>query len=59
MTTVPPWLLHHAAIAKDALTLLLGDLTLRGMMTIPSVIMGGLARRKGGLFLAIRRLDHL
>jgi hypothetical protein len=42
---------------KDAYTLLLGDPTQRVLTTIPSVIMGGLAWLKGGLFLTIRGLD--
>jgi hypothetical protein len=37
----------------NSLTLLLGSLTQMVMTTLPSLIMGGLARRKGGLFLAI------
>ncbi len=37
MTTVPLWLVHHTAITKDTLTLLLGNPTRRVMMTIPSV----------------------
>ncbi len=56
---VPPWLLHHAAITKDALTLLRSNPTQRVLTIIPSVVMGGLARWKGGLFLAIGGLDCL
>jgi hypothetical protein len=58
MTLVPPRLLHHAAIMLDALTLLLGGPTRMVMRTIPSLIMGGLAWQKGGLFLAIGGLDR-
>jgi hypothetical protein len=50
---VPPRLLHHAAIKKDPLTLLLGGPTRIVVMTLPLEIMGGLARRMGGLSLAM------
>ncbi len=53
MTTVPPRLLHHAAIQKDALTLLLGGPTRTVITTLPSAIMGGLAWHMGDLSLAM------
>ncbi len=56
MTLVPPQGSYHKAITLNALTLLLGGPTQMVMTTLPSLIMGGLAWRKGGLFLAIRGL---
>jgi hypothetical protein len=50
---VPPWLLHHAAIKKDAVTLPLGSPTRTVIMTLPLAIMGGLTWHMGGLSLAM------
>ncbi len=60
MTTVPPRLLHHAAITTDALTLLLGGLTQRVTMTLPSEIMGGVScLAYGGSFPCYGGLESL
>jgi hypothetical protein len=42
----------------DTLPLLLGGLTRMAVTALPSLIMGGLAWQKGGLFLAIGGLDR-
>ncbi len=57
MTTDHPQLLHHTAITKDALTLLLGNPTRMALTTFATVIMGDFAWQKEGLFFALGGLD--